>query len=254
MTQPRYISAIVVLSLALTGELTLGLSLGTRALAQFKPPDFGTPRTTAGGATRSDSCAVGQTPLTALVPVPKKGSGPLGLTIQERPSFFLYLPKTSAQTAEFTLVDADFNDVYRTMIPLSGQIGVVQFQLPPDAPPLEVGKMYQWFFNIVCEPRDRLRDAFVSAWIQRVEPDSALVGALSKATPRQRPNVYAQAGIWQDTLEALSELRQTQPMDVSLTSEWTNLLKSVGLEKISGGPPIKQLSLNSQKPLQLKGI
>lgn len=250
MTQKRFVKTIIALSLALVAELTIGLSSETSALAQFKPPNRGAPRTTAGGATRG-SCLKEKIKPTALVPTTELGK--FGMTTEARPSFFVYLPKTSAESAEFTLKDIDENDIYRTMIPLIGQNetgGIVSFQLPADAPALEVGKDYQWFFNLVCRPTDRINDEFTTAWIHRVAPDTALTTALKSATPRQRPNIFAQAGIWQDTLAALTELRRTRPSDPTLTDEWTSLLKSVGLGQITGGPPSSQLSLGSTTPRQ----
>lgn len=258
MTQKRSISTITVLSLALMAELTIGLSLGpTSALAQFVPPNRGAPRSTAGGATRSGTCKPNteeakrdKSVLTALVPPGKLGK--FGMTTEGRPSFFVYLPPTTAQAAEFTLKDADEKDIYRTIIPLTGQTGVVSFKLPADAPELEVGKDYLWFFNVICSKEDRLRDDFVAAWIYRAEPNNTLTTALKSAAPRQRPSIFAQAGIWQDSLAALTDLRRTNPGDPTLADEWSKLLKSAGLGQITGGPPAAQLSLGTTRPKQLQ--
>ncbi|MBW4578394.1 MAG: DUF928 domain-containing protein [Tildeniella nuda ZEHNDER 1965/U140] len=233
---------MIALSLTLA-TVAIGLSWASPTQAQFKPPNRGVPKTTAGGATRSGSCIKERTPLTVLVP-----SSKIGLTTESHPTVFLYLPKTTAQAAEFVLKDVDDNDVYRTPIVLPGKPGVVSFRLPADAAPLEVGKDYQWFFNVVCQPNDRLRDDFVTAWIQRIEPNQSLTSALKTAVPRKRPNIYAQAGIWQDTLTTLSELRRTNPTDRTLTNEWSALLKSVGLGQIPGDPTVGQLSLGTIKP------
>lgn len=253
MTQKGFVKTAIALSLALVAELTIGLSSEMSALAQFKPPNRGAPRSTAGGATRS-ACMREATRLTALTPiakVPGFATGKFGMTTQARPSFFVYLPKTKAQSAEFTLKDADEKDVYRTTLPLIGHDGgIVAFQLPADAPALEVGKDYQWFFNVICNPDDRVVDEFVSAWIHRVKPDTTLETALKSAAPRQRPNIFAQAGIWQDSLAALTELRRTRPSDPTVADEWTTLLKSVGLGQITGGPPAGQLSLGATTPNQ----
>jgi hypothetical protein len=245
MTQRGPSNLLAIVALTLVTELTLSLTLTAPAVAQFKPPNLGIPRTTAGGASRSGTCLTEKTALTALVP---DTPGRMSLTTQDRPTFFLYLPKTNAQLAEFTIKDVTEKDVFRTTIPISGKSGLLSFQLPNTAPPLEVGKDYQWFFNVICQPSDRLRDAFITAWVRRVNPDQSLTNALKAAAPRQRPNVYAQAGIWQDTLAALTELRQSRPTDTTLNGEWNSLLRSVGLSEISqvaGGPPVGQLTMGT---------
>lgn len=188
-----------------------------------------------------------KTALTALVPTDTR----MSLTTQERPAFFLYLPRNNAQLAEFTLKDTSEKDVFRTTIPISNQSGLLSFQLPSNAPKLEAGKEYQWFFNVICQPSDRLRDDFITARIRRVQPDATLSTALRTASVRQRPNVFAQSGIWQDALAALTELRRTRPTDATLGDEWNSLLRSVGLTpivQVAGGPPVGQLTLGSTPP------
>lgn len=247
MTQRGHSNLYALFALTLVTELTLGLTLTVPASAQFRPPNLGIPRTTAGGASRSGTCLTEKTALTALVPTPTR----MSLTTQERPTFFLYLPKTNAQLAEFTIKDVDEKDVFRTTIPISGKNGLLSFQLPSTAPTLEVGKDYQWFFNVICQPSDRLRDDFVTAWVRRITPNPSLTNSLRTTSPRQRPNLYAQAGIWQDTLTALTELRRIRPNDTTVNDEWNSLLRSVGLSQISqvaGGPPLGQLTMGTTTP------
>jgi hypothetical protein len=208
------------------------------AQAQFKPPNRGAPSNTAGGATRGSSfCATGKTPLTVLVP-----SSRIGLTVAARPTFFVYVPPTSAKTAEFVLQDDKDNDIYRTTIDLTGTPGITSLSLPATAPALEVGKDYLWYFSLVCQPKDRLEDVFVSAWVQRVQPTKTVTDALKRVSARDRPNVYAQASLWYDTLSSLAELRRNNPNDARLTSDWTQLLNFVGLKQVSREPLSKQSS------------
>ncbi len=244
MTGKGLLQIGVAVSLALASELALGLNMAPSAQAQFKPPNIGAPRTTAGGAIRSGSCITENTSLMALVPPSK-----IALTTESHPTFFFYLPKTVAQSAEFVLKDADDKDVYRAKVPLSGS-GLVSFRMPDDAPALQEGKDYQWYFNVICKPSDRLQDSFVTAWVQRVKPGETLTQSLKTASNRQRPNLFAQAGIWQDTLTLLTELRRANPTDPSLTSEWDALLKSQGLSQvtqISGGKPANPLMVEKSE-------
>jgi hypothetical protein len=233
-------SSLAILSLAL---IVVSSGLIPAAQAQFKPPNRGAPSNTAGGATRGNSfCVTGKTPLTVLVP-----SSHIGLTTTAHPTFFVYVPPTSAKSAEFVLQDAKDNDIYRTTVELTGTPGIVSLSLPETAPPLEMGKDYLWYFSIVCQPKDRLEDVFVSAWVQRVQPTKAVVDTLKRVAPRDRPGVYAKASYWYDTLSTLAELRRSKPNDASLNSDWTQLLNSVGLSKVAKEPLSQQPSLKIVK-------
>lgn len=244
MTGKGLLQIGIAVSLALASELALGLNGAPSAQAQFNPPNIGAPRTTAGGAIRSGSCITEKNSLIALVPPTK-----IALTTESHPTFFFYLPKTVAQSAEFVLKDADDKDVYRAKVPLSGS-GLVSLRMPDDAPELQEGKDYQWYFNVICKPSDRLQDNFVTAWVQRVKPDEKLTQSLKTVSNRQRPNLFAQAGIWQDTLMLLTELRRANPTDPSLVSEWDALLKSQGLSlvsQVSGGKPANPLVIDTRE-------
>ena len=227
---------------------SLALIVGSSCLipaaeAQFKPPKRGTPATTAGGATRGNSfCVTGKTPLTVLVP-----SSRIGLTMRARPTFFVYVPPTSAKSAEFVLQDDQDNDVYRTTVELSGTPGVVSLSLPETAPALKVDQDYLWYFSVVCQPNDRLKDVFVSAWVQRVKPDKKVTDSLKRAIPRDRPAIYADASLWYDTISSLADLRRSNSRDTTLTNEWSELLDFVGLKKIAKEPLSKQPSLKIVK-------
>lgn len=209
----------------------------------FKVPKRGAPTITAGGASRS-FCLAGRTPLTILTP-----NTNLGLTTSARPSFFVYVPKTAAKSAEFVLKDSSDEDIYRATVPLSGTPGVISLRLPDTAPALQVNKSYRWFFSMVCRPGDRLEDVFVGAWVQRSQPDAALARAIKRATPKELPAIYAEAGYWYDTLTTLADLRRNNPKDQTLAQDWQKLLQSVGLNQVSNAPLGSQSLLlsNSQK-------
>jgi len=64
------------------------------------------------------------------------------------------------------------------------------------------------------------------------------VGSL---TPVKLATIYAKEGIWYDTLKILNSAKLAQPDDATLASEWSDLLKQVGLEAIASQPITEQL-------------
>jgi Domain of Unknown Function (DUF928) len=190
----------------------------------FQPPGDSTPTNTASGGVRTDRQPV----LTAVLP-----NSRYGRTVAARPTFFVYLPPTASEYVFFSLQDEYRKHHYQTVLKVSGKGGIVGFTLPEDAPPLEIGKNYVWFFAPI-PPGGILRpdNVGVIGWVRRVEP----IDTSATASPIQQATQYAQSGIWYDTLATLATAVRTQPDNATLTKEWRDLLKQVGLEAIASQP------------------
>lgn len=236
--------------------LAQGMSDGW--LAEYKPPrTLGAPGRREGGGTRSPaSCPVADKPLTALIP-----ANNIGFTVAAYPSFSFYVPPVPAQASpvpiEFVLKDENDQEVYTTTFMTTGKGGIVSISLPTYAglPPLEVGKNYQWFLSMVCDSEQRSLDVFVQGSIQRVAPTAQLNNQLKVATPNNRPDVYAEAGMWFDALTTLAELRRSNPNNSAYSAEWEQLLKAVGLDSIAKEPllPSTTTSASQMTPFQSLG-
>lgn len=200
--------------------------------------------------TRSGQCPRVDKPLTALVPITQKTAGEgqspstakttsqvvLGLTAKEHPTFWFYVPYalTSSRAVEFVLQDDKGNDIYQTKFaPSETSPGIVGFELPSTVPPLEVNKMYHWYFLVYCNAED---PAFVDGWVQRVAGNPSLKSPLEQATPQEIVAVYTKGGIWYDAVTSLAKLRHKTPEDATLKEEWANLLESINLEAIAPEP------------------
>lgn len=232
-----------------TATILAPLWLATSVEAQiiFSPPDT-PPGVRAQGGTRGSFVQQGK-PLTALIPKTQ-----FSLTVAKYPTFFIYVPQSSKQTAVFTLLDEDRKIVYETRVTLPSQAGVVSFSLPDTGTltPLKVGKPYQWYFSIVYDLDNRSQDHLVQGWIQRVEPSPDLTRKLEQAASKNRPALYAAAGIWHETLATLAELRRSTPNDATLAQQWEELLKSkaVGLNDIAKEPLLEKLSALDKRSTQ----
>lgn len=254
MTREKYRRSIQVLSVGLSLKLILIASLPIRVQAQsidrnsdnsfpsnvmarvtFDPPGNGKPNDTVGGASRD----AGICPQDAVNPgpsvTPVMPSNHQALTVAEHPTFFVYIPQTSAQKALFVLRDDNEDYYYKTTLPMPSKAGVVSFKLPADAPALKSGKNYKWSFVLMCSAEIRPDSPWVEGQIQRIEPNSTN-GTLDNLSPLERAAVYGKNGIWYDTLASLAEERRSQPENSTLAADWENLLKSVGLGAIANQP------------------
>lgn len=188
---------------ALNDLVTTTASVRVLAAAQaspitYVPPDRGSPRQTQG--TGSRGCEDLDTIVDVSLIAP---SDHTGLTVSERPVFYWHLRDAVSVPLEFTLVeDGNPEPIYVKRFETSSA-GMTSVSLP-EARVLEVGKTYRWTVSVVCNPQRRSSDVFVQSWIERVEPSADLQTALAEATTaREIAQVYAQAGLWYDAIEAL---------------------------------------------------
>lgn len=201
----------------------------------FKPTGTGQPPTTRGAGSRNDrTCSQDNITqplaLTALVP-----SNQFGLTWAERPTLWVYLPKTSARQLVLSISEKGDLPHSQSFLPITGDAGIMGIQVAITDPPLEVGKSYQWAVVLVCGDRPSPNDPFVTAWVRRVipsKPFSNQPSALDRAVQ------YSAQGVWYDAVTTLATMRRSQPNDVGLTKIWTDFLAqpTVGLGAIANEP------------------
>lgn len=211
-------------------------------LAQiFQPPKGDKPDNTSGAGSRNDKqCPIDlatntssnslkqSPPLIALAP-----SDSVGLTVSEKPRFWVYIPPTSAKSAVLSLQTPEKTYLIQTSVSLSGTGEIVGLTLSKDTPPLEIGKIYQWVVVLVCGDRPSPNDPVVKASVRRVAlPESNPLPSNSQAELTQAI-WYGKHGIWYDTLNTLIQAKQKQPSNPEIESAWLDLLQSVGLEQIS---------------------
>lgn len=206
----------------------------------FTPPRRGIPVNRQGGATRGADCYEGDASVTALVPASK-----LGATAMAYPTIFWYMPKSSASKVELVVRDSQERDLYSTNYPLAksedgwvvGSPGIMSFSLPALAnfSPLALEQEYHWLLRLTCPADspglyDSSNDVVIGGGMMRVKPDPTLTQKIQQATPKERVALYANAGLWYETVGTLVELRRTRPNDPELAQAWNKLLNSVGLD------------------------
>ena len=216
--------------------------------ASFQPPTgLGNPDGREGGATRggctssnNKSDSIQNKKLTALVPA----SG-VGITMAEYPTFYWYLPQTTAKTMEFVLRDDQDREIYSTLLAVDrNQPGIMSLELPTSATllPLEIEKGYYWQVRLVCQPSDRLADEWVEGSVVRVQPTSK-VAQSDNAPLQEKLALYVESRFWHETLSTLVEMRRLNPNDRDISAAWKQLLNSVGLEKIAQEPIVVRNAL-----------
>lgn len=247
MIKHKSLKHLKLLAIALCVEVLFANALPVQVQAQtrpnrskvsvtFSPPGAGKPDNSAGGASRSSAQCVQDTANGGPSATPLTPANYQALTVAERPTFFVYVPETSARKVFFSLEGENKNSHYQTTIPITGKAGIVSVSLPDSAPALETGKNYKWSFVIMCGNALRPDSPTVEGTIMRSQLNPTLTSQLEKATPLERAALYGNGGIWYDTLATVAELRRLEPNDSSIEATWTQLLTSVGLDAIATKP------------------
>lgn len=200
----------------------------TVAWNQYQPPNRGAPGRTQDAGSRP-LCPKVEKPFTALSP-----STNWGETLEAHPTFWLYIPENTHSVRLILRDEPTQSELYRTTFPLTAQKGIGRFSLPTEAPPLDVDRLYNWQFDLICDAENSSRFR-VGGIVVRREPSEGLKNQIQSAPLSDRVNVLAAEGLWFDAVTALAQLRLASPQETTLQAGWENLLHhaDVGLNQFS---------------------
>lgn len=186
------------------------------------------------GATRSQCSQIDTKSLMALVPNSNEG-----LTTQEYPQFWFYIPfgaTPESPPAKFRLLNEQKKSVLTKslLFSLPEKKGIVSITLPSTEKPLEIGKRYNWYFNISCVNDNGLNtNISVDGWTKRVEASSQLVQQIKQLKVEEQYIPYAENNIWHETVSQLAKYSAVHQQ------QWQNLLSLFQLEEFANSPTVE---------------
>ena len=192
----------------------------------YTPPKRGAPGGRIGGATRGIQREVFL--LSVLAPDHS------GFTTSEQPSLYWFISKSTSLPVELTVMDPQgVQPILETRIPAPVEAGVHRIRLSDYNVRLASGAAYRWFVSVVPDADRRSKDITAGGAIERVEMPEGLQAKVAQAGKSDLPSIYAEAGLWYDTVGAISELIEAAPQDQALRKQRTALLTQVGLTGIT---------------------
>lgn len=208
---------------AITGSPTIlaSPSASSRKLL-YKPPAAAgnIPARVSGGARGTGADTV----LVALVP------NHIALTTQAQPSLFWFQSKPAKAKFELTVVEPKKP---KPLLSLAAQAadkpGIHRVKLAKYKIELQPDVAYEWSVAVVPDAENRSRDVIAKGVIKRISPPGDLASRVQNAGDLERAAAYAEAGIWYDAFESVSNAIETHPDDASLRAQRAALLKQVGL-------------------------
>lgn len=201
------------------------------ATTRFIPNNAGVPGRTAGGGSRDFGWCPTYSPHHGVELVPLVATDDQNVTTKARPTFLVHITNQSVEQLILSIKDQEGEYNYQTTVPILEESGVLQIALPDDAPPLVIGKTYQWGVAVACRSSLRPDDPFIQGQIRRISaPDmsqTALVDQLAW---------HAENHVWYDTISLLGELKLTRPDDMDLEASWNRILSDVGFAELASAP------------------
>lgn len=192
----------------------------------YTPPQRGAPGGRIGGGTRGTQREVFV--LSVLAPDHS------GFTTKEQPSLYWFISKPTSLPVEVTLMDPKgIKPILEIQLPSPITAGVHRIRLSDFNVHLAPGAAYRWFVSVVPDADRRSKDIMAGGAIERVEMPEGLKAKLAQAPKSDLPSIYAESGLWYDTVAAISELIEAAPQDQALREQRTALLKQVGLTGIT---------------------
>jgi len=192
----------------------------------YTPPKRGAPGGRVGGGTRGIQREVFI--LSVLAPDHS------GFTTNEQPSLYWFISSSTSLPVEITVMDPQgVQPILETRLPAPVTAGIHRIRLADYNIRLAPGAAYRWFVSVVPDADRRSKDVMTGGAIERVEMPEGLKAKVAQAAQSDLPSIYAEAGLWYDTVAAISESIEAAPQDQALRKQRTALLAQVGLTAIT---------------------
>jgi len=194
---------------------------GTAKLFYKPPAGAGNiPARVSGGARGGGTDAV----LIAVVP------NHVALTTQAQPSLFWFQSKPAKAKFELTVVEPKKpKPLVSLTAAQADKPGIHRVKLAKYKVELQPDVAYEWSVAIVPDAENRSRDVIAKGVIKRINPPGDLANRVAQMGDLERAAAFAEAGIWYDAFESVSNAIEAHPDDASLQAQRAALLRQVGL-------------------------
>jgi hypothetical protein len=152
------------------------------------------------------------------------------LTTHAQPSLFWFQSKPAKVKLELTLIEpGKAKPLLALKAEQASKAGIRRVKLESYKVELQPDIPYEWVVAIVPDSANRSMDVIAKGTIKRIAPPASLTKDIETLDPLDRAAAYADAGIWYDALESISNAVDAHPDDASIRAQRASLLKQVGL-------------------------
>jgi hypothetical protein len=153
-----------------------------------------------------------------------------GLTLSEQPTLYWFSSESTKCPVELTiLMGEEMKSILRVRIADETRAGFHPIHLADHGIRLQTGVVYQCFVSMLTEPKHSSRDIISGGAIERIAYPNNFQKILKETDIKRVPYVYAEEGIWYDSLNALCSRIDAEPYDSLLYKQRISLLRQGGL-------------------------
>ncbi|MGK7875712.1 MAG: DUF928 domain-containing protein [Xenococcaceae cyanobacterium] len=194
----------------------------THSLAEsYSPPPGNIRQQRQSTGSRGDCFGSNLPQLKLLVPQEKER---VLVTTQSHPVVLFHIDRPSEVPISVTLTSPEVSAPLYVRRLHSVPAGIIAIGYPPDAPPLEVGKVYVWTAVILCNPFRITQNRFVRLPIQLIAlPDELAESNLNK---KERAQIFARRGIWYDAITLGYDMILEEPENSLHRTFFKNLIEA----------------------------
>ena len=187
----------------------------------YTPPLRGAPSNRIGGGTRGTNETV-----TILSLTPDH----TGLTINNQPKLYFYLPTLTNNPIEFILINENMEEpLIETNINVETN-GLQLIDISKYNVQLKEENTYQWYVSLKPNTERSSLDIVSGGSIKFIHPSK-----LIKNTPKEPSNFtsfeYAKAGIWYETISSIIEENSSETSKENINSQLSSLLNQAGINQ-----------------------
>ena len=144
-------------------------------------------------------------------------------TASKNVNLYWYIPVTTSSQAEFTLSSENDEEIIKIKLDLPQENKIVKFTLPENIS-LQRNQLYKWNLETTCEADGNYY--IIEGKIKHIILTTEQIQKLEKAaTQIAKAQLYTQYYLWNETLETVSNIKETEPQ------QWQQLLTSVGINQ-----------------------
>ncbi len=158
----------------------------------------------------------------------------VGYTIRGQPALYWFQSGPTKYVTEVGIYADGANGMdFSTTVTSNGDCGICRFNLADHNITLSPGVRYSWYVALVPAAADHSGDIVAQGVIERIAPPERIAVNLLRKSKKELVYLFAEAGIWYDALEFVSELIERDPADTHLREVRAELLEQGNLSEVA---------------------